>query len=71
MIADTAMEQEVVKGSWGEAQLEPLIHQLAEAREERRQSVTFEVFSTRETDLEEQIERLRLMMRTKKSNGKY
>ena len=59
MIADTAMEQEVVKGSWGEEQIELLINQLAEAREERRQSATFEVFSNRETDLEEQIERLR------------
>ena len=58
MIADTAMEQDVVKDSRGEEQLKPLINQVVEAQERRRQSVAFEVCSAREKDLEEQIRRL-------------
>ena len=57
------MEQDVVKDSRGEEQLKPLINQLVEAQERRRQSVAFEVCSAREKDLEEQIGRLRLMTR--------
>ena len=63
VIADTAMEQDVVKDSRGEEQLKPLINQLVEAQERRRQSVAFEVCSAREKDLEEQIRRLQLMTR--------
>ena len=57
------MEQDVVKDSRGEEQLKPLINQLVEAQERRRQSVAFEVCSAREKDLEEQIRRLQLMTR--------
>ena len=52
-----------MKDSRGEEQLKPLINQLVEAQERRRQSVAFEVCSAREKDLEEQIGRLRLMTR--------
>ena len=59
--------QEVVTDSLGEEQLEQLSKQLVQAQEQRRQSLTCEVFSAREVDLREQIERLRLMFRTKQS----
>ena len=59
--------QEVVTDSLGEEQLEQLSKQLVQAQEQRRQSLTCELFSAREEDLREQIERLRLMFRTKQS----